>query len=254
MRFLRMRLLVFSSLVCLLLGTLGCATKNWVQSQAITPLDAKITGVDKKVDQKTNELDGKVTDLDRKTEQGISSAQNKADAAGQDAQKAKDAAQSAQQTANKGVSDAAAAHEEIENADNYQAVKTGAIQFALGRSDLTADDKATLDSLSSTLSGLKHYAVEVRGFTDATGDKQYNLELSRRRADAVVRYLTENAQVPLVKIHTLGLGEDQPASDNKTTDGRKQNRRVEVRIMAPQLATQASAGGQQTTASVPTAQ
>ena len=84
----------------------------------------------------------------------------------------------------------------------------------------------------------------MEGFTDKIGSKQYNLELSRRRADAVVRYLTENGHVPLVKIHVLGLGEDEPAADNHTRDGRKQNRRVEIRIMAPELGQQARAAGE----------
>ena len=62
--------------------------------------------------------------------------------------------------------------------------------------DLTDDDQQQLDSLNQTLGSLKHYAIEVEGFTDKTGTQQYNLELSQRRADAVVRYLTENEHVP----------------------------------------------------------
>jgi len=246
---------VLTAIVLLVFGTTGClATRKYVQSQAIQPLGVKIQDEDKKVDAKTGELDTRITDLDRETERGISNAQRQAETAEKEAQGANQAATGAQQTADKGVTLANTAQTQIDNIDNYQQVKTETVLFGFNRSELTDDDKQQLDSLAQALASLKHYAIEVEGFTDQTGPKQYNLELSRRRADAVVRYLTENAQVPLVKIHTLGLGEDQPASDNKTTDGRKQNRRVEVRIMAPQLATQASAGGQQTTASVPTAQ
>jgi len=226
---------ILSMVVMLLLGTVGCATKKWVQAQAIEPLEVKINGVDKKVDQKTGEVGQRVTDLDRKTEQGMSAAQNKADSADRDAQKANQAAQSAQQTADKGVSEATQARQEIENLDNYQPVKTETVRFAFNHADLKPEDQTELDSLTQTLSPLKHYAVEVRGFTDTTGSKQYNLELSRRRADAVVRYLSEKLNVPLVKIHVLGLGEDLPAADNKTSDGRTENRRVEIRILALQV-------------------
>ena len=89
----------------------------------------------------------------------------------------------------------------------------------------------------------RNIAIEVEGFTDSTGPKQYNLELSQRRADSVVRYLTENDHVPLVRIHVIGLGEDEPAADNQTLDGRKQNRRVQIRIMAPDLGESTQATG-----------
>jgi len=134
---------------------------------------------------------------------------------------------------------------EIENLDNYQQVKTESVLFPVNRWELTEDDKQQLDSLSQTLGPLKHYAIEVEGFTDKTGPHQYNIQLSERRAETVVRYLTENEHVPLVRIHVIGLGEDEPAADNKTRDGRKQNRRVEIHIMVPELGQHAAMGGRQ---------
>jgi len=228
----------------LVLGTVGCATKKWVQAEAVQPLETKIQTVDKKVDTKAGELDNRITDVDHKAEQGISTANSKAESAGQDAQKANQAAQGAQQTADKGVTLATQTDQKLENIDQYQAVKNATVLFDFNKSDLTDDDKQQLDSLDQTLTSMKHYAIEVEGFTDHVGPPQYNLELSRRRADAVVRYLTENGKIPLVRIHVLGLGEDQPAGDNKTKDGRKQNRRVEIRVMAPQGAQASTAAGQ----------
>ena len=81
---------------------------------------------------------------------------------------------------------------------------------------------------------MKHYVVEVQGFTDRTGSKLYNLQLSERRADAVVRYLTAEKNVPLVRIHRIGYGIDKPTAPNNTRKGRKENRRVEVRVLTPQ--------------------
>jgi OmpA-OmpF porin, OOP family len=240
-------------MLLLVLGATGClATHKYVQSQAVQPMSAKIQDVDKKVDTKTAELDTRVTDLDRKTETGISEAQRQADAADKAAQGANQEAVTAHQTADKGVNMATNAQNQIENIDNYQEVKTATVLFAFNRAQLTDDDKQQLDNLAQTFASTKHYAVEVKGFTDKVGSPEYNLELSRRRADAVVRYLTENGKVPLVKIHMLGFGEDLPASDNDSRDGRKQNRRVEIRVMAPQLAQ----GGtpEQPTASIPPAQ
>ncbi|MGO8786187.1 MAG: OmpA family protein [Terriglobia bacterium] len=236
--------LALGAVALLIVGTTGClATRKYVQTQAITPLQGNIQTVDKKVDTKTAELDQRISDVDRHAEEGISTAQAKADSADKDAQKADQDAQGAQQTAEKGVSLGTQAQQEIDNIDNYQPVKTGSVLFGFNHYNLTGDDQQQLADLTQSLTSMKHYAIEVRGFTDKIGSKQYNLELSRRRADAVVRYLTENGNVPLVKIHVLGLGEDSPAADNKTKDGRKQNRRVEVRIMAPQLGQQAEGGG-----------
>jgi OOP family OmpA-OmpF porin len=242
-----------ATIVLLVLGTSGClATHKYVQNQAVQPLGAKIQDEDKKVDAKTGELDTRITDLDRKTETGISEAQNQADAANKAAQGANQEAVTAHQTADKGVSLATTDQQQIENIDNYEQVKTATVLFRFNRANLTDDDKQQLDSLAQTFSTLKHYAIEVKGFTDKTGSQQYNLELSQRRADAVVRYLTENSKVPLVKIHVLGFGEDEPAAANDTSAGRKENRRVEIRVMAPNFG---QAGAQeQSSATVPPTQ
>lgn len=253
---LKCNLVTLGAAAVLVAGSAGClATRNYVQNQAVTPLKGNIQTVDKKFDTKTNELDQRISDVDRHAEEGYSNATAKAEAADKDAQKADQDAQGAQQTADKGVTLAAQDQQEIENIDNYQQVKTGSVLFGFNKYDLTDDDQQQLADLTQSLNSLKHYAVEVEGYTDKVGSKQYNLELSRRRAEAVVRYLTENGHVPLVKIHVLGLGEDTPVADNTTKDGRKQNRRVEIRIMAPDLGQQAAAGSTQHTASTgPTAQ
>lgn len=214
----------------------GClATRKYVQTQAVAPLQGNIKAVDQKVDTKTKELDERISDVDRHAEQGYSESSAKAEAAGQNADKANQAAQGAQQTADKGVNMASQAEHQIDNLDNYQPVKTENVLFGFNRYNLNDDAQQQLQELTQTLGSLKHYVIEVEGFTDTVGPKQYNLELSQRRADSVVRYLTENANVPLVKIHVIGLGEDEPAADNHTRDGRQQNRRVQIRIMAPDL-------------------
>jgi len=226
----------------------GClATHKYVQTQAVAPLQGQIQTVDKKVDTKVGEVDQRVSDVDRRAEQGISTATEKAETADRNAQKADQDAQNAQQTADKGVNLAGKAQHDIENIDNYQTVKTESLLFPFNKWDLTSDEQQQLASVTQAVNPLKHYAIEVEGFTDSTGAKQYNLELSRRRADAVVRYLTEDGHIPLVKIHVIGLGEDTPVADNHTRDGRKQNRRVEVRV----LAAEQGAGGSPQASNIP---
>ncbi len=71
--------------------------------------------------------------------------------------------------------------------------------------------------------------VEISGYTDAMGPEQYNLELSRRRANAVARYLTEHG-VGKNRLAIKFFGESNPVDTNETDDGRRKNRRVEFKI------------------------
>ena len=123
----------------------------------------------------------------------------------------------------------------VNNIDNYQLVTTEAVLFPLGKATLTKDAKAQLDQAVAQIQNNKNYLLEIEGFTDKTGSRETNLALSERRADAVVRYLTVQHQVPLRKIHVLGVGAENYAADNKTRAGRKQNRRVEMKVYALDL-------------------
>jgi len=213
----------------LLMSSAGCATKKYVQSN-LAPLEVKLDNTNKQVAQNSE----RITDLDKKTEREISQAQSSADDANQLANKAERSALDARGLAQQGISDTAAVKQEVENADNFQSVKKATILFGFDQSKLTSEDIETLDSLAQAVSGMKHYVLEVRGFTDDVGPKPYNLALSRKRADAVVRYLTLDKQIPLVRVYVAGYGEQDPAAPNKTRSGREQNRRVDVSILAPQ--------------------
>ena len=241
------KLAAFSAAVIFALVTSGCATKKYV-SKMVSPLETRLGKNENKTDQNTKSI----KDLDDKTSEGISAAQSKADDATQQAAKAGEAAQTAQLTAQKGVDQANAVDQKVENADNFQTVRTATVLFGLNKSALTDDDMQQLDQLADSVKSMKHYVVEVQGYTDSTGSKAYNLQLSHRRADAVVRYLTAKHNIPLVKISLLGYGEDSPVAPNKTRDGRKENRRVDLKVMAPEWAagqTQAKAQGQPASAS-----
>ena len=242
-------MMAVGTVLLLVLLTAGCATKKFVR-QNVSNLETKIGGVDKKVDEKTTENATRITDLDRKTEAGIADAQKKAEDAGQQAGKAETDAQGANTLAQKGVDQANKVQDQLENADNFQPVKSERVLFKFNHADLTTEDKEQLDTLAQSVAAMKHYVIEVTGHTDKVGDPEYNLELSRRRADTVVRYLTENGKVPLVRIRNLGYGKDMPAGDNKSREGRKQNRRVEVKVMAPPMTAQASATQASTSAAV----
>ena len=101
---------------------------------------------------------------------------------------------------------------------------------------LSPDAKQQLDDLAKQASTLDRYVIEVQGFTDKTGPASYNDMLSQHRAEAVARYLTNQYKIPVRNITMLGEGYAQPVADDKTRDGRKQNRRVEVKLWVPETA------------------
>ena len=125
-----------------------------------------------------------------------------------------------------------AANERISSLDDYDVKSTTAVRFALGSATLTKEAQGQLDTLAAAAKNEKGYMIEVTGFASSEGDAAANERLSERRADAVVRYLTENHAIPLRRLVTpFGFGAKQPVADNATLDGRKQNRRVEVKIL-----------------------
>jgi OOP family OmpA-OmpF porin len=227
----RLGIVALGALVAL--TTVGCATKKMVR-QDVHNLDTKLTTLNTNMNQKTSENAEEIKSVDARAESGIAQAQTTAENAGKQAAKADQDAQGANTLAQRGVDQAGKVQQTVEAMDNPQPVKTATVLFGFNRSTLSSDAKSQLDGLQQTLSNLKYYTVDVTGYTDKTGPLTYNLQLSRLRADAVVRYLTENDKIPLAKIHELGYGEDMPADSNHTRSGRKENRRVEVTILAPQ--------------------
>jgi len=224
----------------------GCvATRRFVRNTQ-APLETKIGTVD----QKTSQNGQDIRDLDKKTEAGISQAQNSADQANQAAGQADQHAQAAHQVAQKGLSAANQAQNMANNMDNYQATQHATVLFGFNKSELTPADKQHLDEVAQTVSPLKHYVIEVQGYTDKTGPRQYNLELSRQRANSVIRYLTLEHNIPLVRIYSLGYGDAAPVAPNASRKGRKENRRVDITVMVPQMGGQEAQTGQMSSAGV----
>jgi outer membrane protein OmpA-like peptidoglycan-associated protein len=245
-----------------LVGT-GCATKKYV-AKTVAPVEQRVTGTetkngeqDKQIASQGTQIQEMGTDLSR-TKEKLSDTDNKATQAGQAAQAADQKAQGAQQAADgaRQAADGARSFAEqgITRLDNtvasmnkFQMVKTESVLFAFNSDKLTDDGKAQLDGLAGQAKPMNRFVVEVQGFTDKSGNATYNDTLSEARAQAVARYLS-NQQIPVRNLSILGSGYAQPVGDDKTRDGRKMNRRVEVRLWAPedQSATKsASAGGEQ---------
>src|SRR5437867_406004 len=119
----------------------------------------------------------------------------------------------------------------IANMDKYRLADQAAVSFAFNSDALSEQDMSTLDAVATSVATPQRgYLIELQGFTDNIGTEKYNLELSDRRVESVLRYLVTK-RVPLYRISLVGLGTADPVSDNQIAEGRAQNRRVEIRVL-----------------------
>ena len=113
--------------------------------------------------------------------------------------------------------------------DQIKLIMPGNITFATDSSEIVSNFYAPLNNLASSFKQFNQNSIEIVGFTDSTGSRQYNMDLSQRRAQSVATYLTAQG-VDGTRLSTRGAGPDQPIASNATADGRAQNRRVEVNL------------------------
>jgi outer membrane protein OmpA-like peptidoglycan-associated protein len=209
--------------------------------EAIAPVQQQVNQVQKDtasnktaigdLDRNVASVDEKAQDAGRKATDAANAAAQ-ANTAAQQAQSRADAANGLAQQAMSGVSNV---NNQLQNLDNYSLSNTLQVYFKVGQSTLSDEAKQQLDQAVGNAGGMHNYVIEVEGFTDKTGGKAYNLELARRRADAVVRYLTVEKNLPLRSVRELGVGSEFPNAENKTRAQRKENRRVDVKIYALNL-------------------
>ncbi len=102
--------------------------------------------------------------------------------------------------------------------------------FDFDKAVLKPEGKAKLDDLVSKTSGINLEVIVAVGHTDSVGSDEYNQKLSVRRAEAVKAYLVSKG-IEKNRVYTEGKGEKQPVADNKTTEGRAKNRRVEIEVV-----------------------
>jgi outer membrane protein OmpA-like peptidoglycan-associated protein len=116
------------------------------------------------------------------------------------------------------------------NGENITLNMPGNITFAVDRAEIASSFYPVLDSVGLVLNEFNKTMVEVAGHTDSDGSDAYNQQLSERRANSVVAYLTSR-QVRSDRFITVGAGESRPIASNATAEGKQQNRRVEITIV-----------------------
>jgi outer membrane protein OmpA-like peptidoglycan-associated protein len=214
------------------------ARKKYVQRQ-LTPVQNRVN----ELDELTAANSKMIKDVDSRATEGIKMASNKANEADQHAVDAGNKAQVAQDTATKANTRLTTVEGVVSNIDQYKATNQTEIRFRPGQTVLSQNAKTALDQMADPLKGTHGYIVEVQGFSSGKG--QAAIATSRKMADAVVRYLVENHEIPVYRIYVLGMGNaPAPTADNGEKPKRMSGGRVEVSLLKndlEQLATSSTA-------------
>jgi outer membrane protein OmpA-like peptidoglycan-associated protein len=248
----------FLATTCIVTGALlagGCATKKYVRNTT-APIQAKVDQVGEQTthnSQQLGETRDQLKQVDERAQSGISSAQEKASSADQHAAAADQHAATADQHAQDAMTRANQAQQSADNTmntlrsvvaniDDYKLQTSATVPFQVNKYAITPDGKEGLDKLADQVKGDKRFFIAVEGYTDSTGSKEYNEALSKRRADSVVHYLVTEMNVPIYRIHMIGLGQLKPVDDAANRAARAKNRRVEVKVFSADPAAGSSLG------------
>jgi outer membrane protein OmpA-like peptidoglycan-associated protein len=191
-------------------GLTGCATKKYVKQE---------TGA---VNTRVDEVQGQVESAQTRIGEHDRTLQAHEQQMGQ-----------ISKTAQEALDRAEAAGKLAEGKFLYETVLTDdKVKFGFDTSELSPEAKAALDEFAQKLaSDNKGVYIEIQGHTDNVGSNKYNEELGELRAESVRRYLSQQHQFPLHRINVISYGETSPIADNKTREGRSQNRRVALVVL-----------------------
>jgi len=219
----------------------GCATKKYVRNTT-APIQAKVDQVGEQTTQNSQQIQdtrNQVKTVDEKAQSGISAAQERAATADQHAatadqhaSEAMNKASQADQKADENNKNLASLRTVVANLDDYKLQTTVSVPFQFNRYMLSKDAQQDLDKLADNVKSDKRYFIAVEGYTDTTGTKQYNETLSRQRANSVMEYLVGQHDIPVYRIHMIGLGEQRPVDEAHNRAARAKNRRVEVKVFS----------------------
>ena len=230
----------------------GCATKKFVQEEVAKSQErtgADVGRVDKSLGDEKARVDGLQKTLGETrtaTEDAAKKATEASTAASQAATRADEASAKATEAAGKADAAGATAKDALAkatdtdqrltklwaNRDKRTLTDTVVVQFDFDKWMLDDGAQTRLLALAKQLQEQPQLTIELEGFTDSIGPVPYNIGLSQRRAESVRRFLVEKG-VELPRIHSIGMGDIRPVADNKTKQGRDQNRRVSIRLYAP---------------------
>jgi outer membrane protein OmpA-like peptidoglycan-associated protein len=230
----------------------GCATKKFVQEEVAKSQDrvgAQVGKVDKDLSEekaRVEALSKSLGEIRAASDDAAKTAAEAAAVASQAASRADEASGKAAASASAADKASATAQEALAKAtetdqrlsklwatrDKKTLTETLAVTFAFDRWLLDDGAQTRLLALVKQLEEQPNLTVELEGYTDSIGTSVYNIGLSQRRAESVRRFLIEKG-VGLPRVYSIGLGDIRPVADNKTKQGRDQNRRVSIRLYTP---------------------
>src|SRR4029078_9869305 len=145
-----------------------------------------------------------------------------------------DCAVAAAKARRKAQSTADHANNRINGLDDFDPIKTITVYFKTGSAVLGPPAKTEIDNAAAWVETqqTKGWVMAGIGYADTTGNSQRNIDLSERRANAVIYYIVSKYKMPLNRlVQPLVYGQLEPVAENKTAAGRAKNRRVEIRLM-----------------------
>jgi outer membrane protein OmpA-like peptidoglycan-associated protein len=206
------------------------ARKKWVNRQ-VGPVKDRLN----ELDQLTSKNSNDIKDLDTRSTAGIRKAQDTADGANQLATTANTQAGQASELAKQASSRTDNLNTTVANLDQYSPIADTEIRFRPGQTTLNAKAKEALDDVATKLQGQKGFIVEVQGYSRARG--QAGIANSQHMADAVVRYLVVEHNIPVYRIYRVALGNAPVESgSNSGTGAASRGSLVHVTLMHNSLA------------------
>ena len=204
----RMNLAVTAVMIMAMAGW-GCATKKYVAGE-VGQVNTRVDGVQTQVEDAQTKIkvhEGRITQTEQDTP-------------------------AASKTAKEPLDRAVAAGRLAEGKLLYETVLSDdKVKFGFDKAVLSDEAKAALDAFAAQLKAEnKNVYIEVQGHTDNVGGELYNEKLGKQRAEAVEEYLAKQG-IPLFRIESISYGESEPVADNKTREGRAQNRRVVLVVL-----------------------
>ncbi|MEO7793420.1 MAG: OmpA family protein [Thermoanaerobaculia bacterium] len=187
----------------------GCATKKYVAGE-VGQVGTRVDGVQTQVEDAQTKIkvhEGRITKNENDTAE-------------------------ASKTAKEALDRAVAAGRLAEGKLLYETVLSDdKVKFGFDKAVLSDEARAALDAFAAQLkTENRNVYVEVQGHTDNVGGELYNEKLGKQRAEAVEEYLAKQG-IPLFRIESISYGESEPVADNKTREGRAQNRRVVLVVL-----------------------
>ena len=201
-------------LVVLSVAASGCATKKYV-SHEVGEVNQKVENLSGEVEKtqtrvKTTEV--RLDTVDKQSQTGIAEAKGSAAAAMNKAQDAEKAAKG--------------------KLLYTVTLSNDKVTFPVNRAEISDDAKKMVDdAIAPIVAENKGVFFEIEGHTDGTGEPLYNEKLGEERAMAVRAYLHDQHNIALSRMEVISYGETKPVADNKSKDGRAQNRRVVIKVL-----------------------